>query len=169
MSRRIFKLSIALLLVLFVLAAPVAAGTTWTPYEGISYGTCEGPEGQSWISGDRVLHKRGGVSYWYDEVSDPRLSGPLVLTVNWNFQLTAPPVFGYGPEWGTMRISNEGGYWEGHWVGERTEEGYSYITAVLHGYGDYQGLQARTDYVHETTDPSVPFTVHGVVMNPGGK
>jgi hypothetical protein len=71
--------------------------------------------------------------------------------------------------WGTFRIENEEGYWEGSWVGERTEvQGFSYIRGVLHGHGAYEGLQARAEYVRESPDPTAPFTVHGMVMEPGG-
>lgn len=70
--------------------------------------------------------------------------------------------------WGTFIIENDDGTWEGSWVGKRIEQGRSYIRGVLHGHGDYEGLQARVDYVRESPDPTVPFTVHGVLMDPGG-
>ena len=54
-------------------------------------------------------------------------------------------------------------------MGERTElQGFSYIRGVLHGHGAYEGLQARAEYVRESPDPTAPFMVHGVIMEPGG-
>jgi hypothetical protein len=169
MSKRIFNLSVASLLVLVVLAAPVAAGTTRTEYAGTEYYGGPITGGRQWISGDGVLHIRGGEESYYDDVSDPRLSGDSVVTVNANFQFAEPPVFVYGQMWGTFRIENDGGYWEGHWVGERTEQGFSYIRTVLHGHGDYDGLLARAEYVREDPNPSAPFSVSGVIMDPGGE
>jgi hypothetical protein len=53
-------------------------------------------------------------------------------------------------------------------VGERTElQGFSYIRGVLHGHA-YEGLQVRVSYVRESPDPTAPFMVHGVIMEPGG-
>jgi len=71
--------------------------------------------------------------------------------------------------WGTFRIDNADGYWEGPWVGERTEQGHSIIRAVLHGYGDYEGLQARANYMREDPNPTAQFSVSGVVLDPGGE
>ena len=158
-----------MLIVLFILAAPVAAGTIRTEYEGEEYYVGPVSPGRQWVSGGGVLHIRGLQEAYEDVVDDPRLCGDAVVTANMNFRFASPPVFVYGPMWGTFRIDNHSGYWEGSWVGERTEsQGFSYIRAVLHGHGDYEGLQARVSYVRETPNPAAPFVVNGVVMDPGG-
>jgi hypothetical protein len=164
-----FLVLVAGLMVLSILAAPVQAGTIRTDYEGLE--DYVGPllPGRQWISEDGVLHIRGGQEAYRDEVDNPCLCGDTVVTLNANFHLADPPVFVYGPMWGTFRIENEGGYWEGSWVGERTElQGFSYIRGVLHGHGAYEGLQARAEYVRESPDPTASFAVHGMVMEPGG-
>jgi hypothetical protein len=102
-------------------------------------------------------------------VDDDRLCGDALVTINCNFQFAAPPVYVYGRMWGTERIENAGGYWEGHWVGERTEQGYSYIKAVLHGHGEYEGLLARVEYARESPFFTDPFSVSGVAMDRGGE
>jgi hypothetical protein len=157
------------LIVLSILAAPVAARTIRTEYVGLE--TFVGPlsPGRQWVSEDGILHIRGGQEAYRDEVGDPRLSGDVVVTFNVNFHFADPPVFVYGPMWGTLRLDNEGGYWEGSWTGERTkEQGFSTIRAVLHGHGGYEGLKARATYARESPDPSAPFVIQGVVMAPGG-
>lgn len=169
MSKRIFKLSVASLLVLLILVAPIAARTTRTEYVGTENYVGPVAAGRQWVSEDGVLHIRGGVEAYDDDVDDPRLCGDSLVTVNANFKLADPPVFVYGRMWGTFRIENDGGYWEGHWVGERTEEGFSYIRTVLHGHGGYEGLLARADYVREDPSPIAAFSVSGVVMDPGGE
>ena len=167
MKKRLVIL-VAGLIVLSILAAPVAARTTRTEYEGFEYFVDSLSPGLEWVSGDRVYHARGAQEAYEDVVSDPRLSGDLVVTINANFQLAAPPVYVYGPMWGTTRLDNEDGYWEGSWVGKRTEQGFSYIRVVMQGHGAYEGLQARADYARESPVFTDPFTVHGVLMDPGG-
>lgn len=169
MSRRIFKCSVASLLVFLILVAPVAARTTRTEYAGTENYAGPVAPGRQWVSEDGVLHIRGGQEAYCDDVSDSRLSGDSLVTLNANFHLAEPPVYVYGRMWGTFRIENDGGYWEGHWVGKRTQQGSSYIRTVLHGHGGYEGLLARAQYVRETPDPTAPFSVSGVVMNPGGR
>ena len=169
MNKRFFALPVAVLIVLFILAAPVAAGTIRTEYAGLDTPVESLSPGRQWVSGGRVLHIRGAQELYRDEVDDERLCGDAVVTANMNFHFADPPVFVYGPMWGTMRIDNDNGYWEGSWVGERTEsQGFSYIRATLHGHGDYEGLQARVSYVRGTPNPAAPFVVNGVVMDPGG-
>jgi hypothetical protein len=167
MRKRLFIL-VAGLIVLSILAAPVAAGTIRTDYEGFEYFVGPVSPGRQWVSEDGVLHMRGVQQAFQDDVSDPRVSGYVVLTLNGNLQFADPPVMFYGRMWGTARIDNDGGYWEGSFVGERTEQGFTYGHVVLHGHGAYEGLQARADFVREDPDPTAPSSIHGVVMEPGG-
>lgn len=167
MKKRLFIFAAALM-VLSILVVPAAAGTIRTPYEGYEYFVESLSSGWEWISEDGVYHIRGAQEAYEDVVSDPRLSGDLVVTINANFQLAVPPVYVYGPMWGTTRLDNEDGYWEGSWVGKRTEQGFSYIRVVMKGHGAYEGLQARADYARESPVFTDPFAVHGVVMEPGG-
>jgi hypothetical protein len=171
MNKRIFSLPTAalVLIVLSILAAPVAARTIRTEYEGVENYVGPLSPGRQWMSEDGVLHIRGGQEAYQDVVDDPRLSGDVIVTLNVNFHFADPPVMVYGPMWGTLRLDNDNGYWEGSWVGERTElQGFSYIRAVMHGHGSYEGLQARVSYVRESPDPTAPFVIHGVMMEPGG-
>jgi len=157
------------LIALTFLVVPAVAKAPRTEYEGVS--TC-GPvtDAQEWVSEGGVLHARDGNLVCDTVVDDDRISGEEQLTVNYNFKFTDPPVFIYGSMWGKIRLSNEDGYWEGSWVGQRTElDGFSYIRVVLHGYEAYEGLQARVDYIRESPDPEAPYQVYGVIMEPGGK
>jgi hypothetical protein len=164
-KKRVLAFAIVGLILVSVLAAPVAAETTWTEFEGWST-VQECPwcaPGRMWVSEDWVLHIRGMQEYYYNSFSDPRIAGYEVVTINVNMQL--PEV--YGPMWCTTRLENDDGYWESTAVGYRTAEGASYIHAVYHGHGAYEGLQARLDITRD--DPNAPFWVEGVIMDPGGK
>ena len=158
----------SLIAVAFVIV-PAAAATIRTDFSGGS--TCgQVMEAREWISDDGVLHARDGLITCTTVVDDDRYSGEEEVTINYNFQFAPSPVFVYGPMWGKIRVSNEGGFWEGSWVGQRTElQGFSYIQAVLRGFGDYEGLQARVDYIRLSPAPTAPYQVHGVIMDPGGK
>jgi hypothetical protein len=168
MKKRLFIL-VAGLIVLSILVAPVTARTIRTDYEGFEYYVDSLALGREWISEDGVYHVRGAQEAYEDVVNDPRLSGDTVVTINGNFHFADWPVIVYGPMWGTFRIDNDDGYWEGSWVGQRTEfGGFSYIRGVLCGHGAYEGLQARVSYVRESPVFTDPFVVHGVVMEPEG-
>jgi len=157
------------LIALATLVLPVAAKTTRTEFTGVSIG---GPvmDAREWISGDGVLHARDGWIAGFTDVSDNRYTGEELVTVNYNLHPAPAPVYIYGPMWGKLRLTNDNGYWEGTWVGERTaSDGFLYLRAVVHGHGDYEGLQARVDYVRLSPDPEEPYQVHGVIIEPGGK
>ncbi len=168
MKKRLLAVAVVGLILLSSLAAPVAAGTTWKEIHGLSANPTPVSPGRQWISEDGILHIRGGQEAYSDTVDDSRLSGDDLVTLNVNFQLAPPPVMAYGQMWGTSYIENAAGYWEGSWVGERTEQGFSYIRAVMHGHGAYKGLQARLEFARETPDTTAPFVIHGVIMEPGG-
>ena len=165
MKKRLLILLVCLTL-LSILAVPTAAKTTRTEYEGEEY--CYPMEGgQHWVSEDGVYHVRGAQSHCTDVTDDQRMSGYALITVNANFQFSDTGV--YGPMWGTVLVSNEGGHWEGTWTGKVTElEGSTYIRSVVFGHGDYEGLQARAKLVRESPNPADPYQIHGVIMDPGG-
>jgi len=141
---------------------PVSAQTIRTPYEGEE--VCGPVMGIDPLNFE--MHARNAWSYCTDETNDPRISGEVFVTINWNFKFITYP---YGPMWGTIRLSNDGGYWEGSWVGEITKlEGYSYIYAVMRGYGDYAGLQARATYFKDSPLSST-YQVTGIIIDPGGE
>ena len=83
---------------------------------------------------DGVMQIRG-IHATTDEVaSDPRVSGTGTIVGNVD-------VYGmHGPQWGTFRIENEGGAWEGTWRGVIYGGTVDTGTAWLVGSGDYDGL-----------------------------
>jgi hypothetical protein len=166
------KLTIVFLVSLIAMAflvAPVSAKTIRTPYVGSE--ECGGvitSDGREWFSEYDVYHVRNGTLECTDTVPDePRVSGDVFLTINWNFQFTTTHPF--GPMWGKIRLVNEGGYWEGIWVGKITElEGDSYIHSVMRGFGGYEGLQARANFFKDSSMSST-YQISGFIMDPGGE
>jgi hypothetical protein len=102
--------------------------------------------------------------------SDPRVSGDEVITLNIDMKLVDDPdVWATGRMWGTFRITNGGGTWEGTWVGWRDTRGFSYIEYVGSGRGGYAGLYIRVHNRHLTTDWSIPFSWTGYILDPHGE
>lgn len=93
-----------------------------------------------------------GVHATTDEVaSDPRVSGTGTLFANVDLYGMS------GPQWGTLRIENDGGAWEGTWRGVKYGGIVDSGSAWLVGSGDYEGLTyyysfrgGNTDLVLET-------------------
>ena len=152
------------LIALIVMVVPVSAQTTITPVEGEE--VCGPVMGIEFDPFD--LHARNGWMNCTDTIDgEPRLTGDVFLTVNWNFKFFN--YHPYGPMWGTVHLENEDGYWEGTWVGEITKlEGESYINSVLRGHGDYEGLQARLSYFKDSPMSST-YQISGFIMDPGGE
>jgi len=149
---------------LSLMVVPAAAKTIKTEYDGES--ECGDIVGTDvWFSDDGVMHGRGGEMLCMDYVSDDRLDGLEKVIINYNFRFTPYP---YGPMWGTLSITNEDGSWRGTWVGKIFQaDGSSTVFAVLHGYGDYEGLQARATYYKDAGE--MDYQISGVIMEPGGE
>jgi len=119
--------------------------------------------------GDNNYHIRGLVQkFMFTASSDPRISGEIVVVINANFQFMPPPVLASGPMWGTFRISNASGYWEGTWSGSRKENGFSYFHLVGHGGDGYGSLEIKMDGERLTPDPTQPETYVGLIIETGG-
>jgi len=106
--------------------APIDPGTTTTL-----------PNGKTLIEGFRAE--------WYDEASDPRVTGKTFWDAN---QLLDES--GNGKYWGTTEliVDNDGGKWKMEWGGSLTNGGTVGIAKVLGTgiEGDVKGLTARWIY-----------------------
>lgn len=171
MSNRVRSLAIVLfvLALLFLAVYPVTARATKTYFTATETWVEDlSPGKESFPGGDRY-HVRGAVSRFAFEASDPRLGNAEDLVIiNANFRFVPEPVFVTGKMWGKFRITNEGGYWEGSWTGERDENGYSYFNYVGSGGGGYQGLKLRMRGERLNPDPTVPESFWGYIIEPGG-
>lgn len=82
---------------------------------------------------DGNMHIRGGILLADEWATDPRLVGDNTIVLNANLGAD-----GTGPMWGTFRIENEDGGWEGTFAGHFGGEWYN---AVGDGFGDYDGMK----------------------------
>jgi len=169
MKKLSFLLKVGLLLtVLLASALPAQAEAVKTEFTGssalmglIDPGVETHPDGN--------VHVRGLTLLYFDDLSDPRVSGFDTVVVNYNMRTVSPPAFITGPMWGTLHIENEGGYWDGTWTGVRDEEGFAYLRGVAHGHGGYEGLKATYDLTRLSPDPNGSFDVTGTIIEPQGE
>jgi len=147
-------------------AAPTAAATptsTPTPVpttDGVGPEFVNGTEvisvqtyGTSVQAGD-VVQMRGVVATTVDTMNDARVTGTGVIHGE-NDSYGA-----VGPQWGTYRLENAEGAWEGTWTGALWGDGIvSDVTAWLVGSGAYEGY---TYYFHARG--ANPMKVDGIVF-----
>ena len=94
-----------------------------------------------------------------DSMSDPRVSGHAVLT---NSYLTGSEDM-TGVQWGQYTLTNDGGAWEGEWIGFYEPPGNDInemvgrenATVWASGTGDYEGWSYVADYTGDLTALSV--------------
>ena len=109
------------------------------------------------------------------EMSDPRLSGDATVdeygdVFDSETRTKVELGEGYGFEWGTMRIVNEAGAWEGSWIASstiaetETEDAVSPILLV--GSGAYDGLSAILYEVNADwgDGPNGPDSLDGTIF-----
>jgi hypothetical protein len=155
---------LASLMMLAVVVIPVSARTNWTAFDGTLTKVSDLPGGNEWYSKDfTMVFCRNLRERYTMDVDDTRLDGIYDLTFSANFHITDPPAIVYGPIWGNIHLSNDGGYWVGRIAGSRTEQGYNYLFGVLHGHGGYEGMLAHVYYSRETTGLYDVITVRGYI------
>jgi len=142
-----------------------AAAATSTPFLGTSTFVSESGGVPSFPDGR--FHIRDFEQVSNDVVSDPRVSGTDTIIVNFNFRVVPPPVSFSGPMWGTFHVENSGGWWDGTWTGVRDENGFAFVDGVGHGGGGYEGLHGRWHFERLSPNPYAPWSIEGVILDPG--
>ena len=97
-----------------------------------------------------VLEARDLVWVYENVMSDERVSGTSTVTINYDMYPA-----GIADMWGTTVLTNDGGTWEGEWVGSIHNDGTHTTYETLTGTGDYAGL--RFSYFTVFGDPSGEF------------
>jgi hypothetical protein len=120
---------------------------------GVSSLTVTKP-GTETVVGD-VTQLRGQEMVDSGPMNDPRLVGTSHLTLN-------ADIYGaVGSEWGTTRIENAGGAWEGTWTGAAWNTGSATtVSGWLVGSGAYAGY---TYYFH-AFGASNPYQMEGIIF-----
>lgn len=102
---------------------------------------------------------KGGMFEYYDEASDPRVTGKLIFTINGVFDNTFSGKFK-----GTGELTTKiGGSWDMKIVGERIATKGSFAKVVGHGKGVLEGLIAHWKYTRLEPEKD-DFTFEGFIV-----
>jgi hypothetical protein len=138
--------------------APVSFGPV-TVVSGTS--DCADPNPTWTTDQDGTLHARNQPVECTDKTNDPRVNGSHIA--NWNMdvwgditQSTAA-----GVQWGTVRIENTGGTWEGRFSGVASlPQPGDTIAEWYRGTGDYEGLT----YFESVTGVCCTYVIRGQIF-----
>lgn len=137
-QKRLILTILVSLAALLLYVAPIAAQATVTKITETESCIPTNP-GTTWTFPDGNIHIRGMVLQCEDVASDPRVTGSNTVMMNANWDTNS-----LGPMWGTWRLVNEGGVWEGTWEGMMTTSG-SQIHITGKGQGSYEGWKLWLD------------------------
>ena len=138
-----------------VASGPVAFGPV-TEITGT--GTCPTADlGKSTTDANGVTHYRGGTFVCSVTTDDPRVDG--TETASWNMDLWGTAENGALVQWGTARLENDGGVWEGTGSGVYSSDRGDIIAFWYKGTGGYAGLG-----YFELWTGKEPWTLRGQVF-----
>jgi hypothetical protein len=150
-------------------ATPTPAPTLPTP-AAVTYGpvtlvtganTCPGLNPDFSQDPDGTWHVRDLTVECTDETDDPRVSGTHTASWNMDFWGTPAQGVGAGVQWGTVRLENAGGAWEGRLSGVYSSGPGDTIVIWYKGTGGDAGLA-----YFELLTGSDPWKIQGQI-SPG--
>jgi hypothetical protein len=108
---------------------------------------------------DGTMHVRKLTVECVDTTDDPRVSG--THTATWNMDIWGNPYAGSaaGVQWGTVRLENAGGGWEGRLSGVYSSVAGDSIVVWYKGTGGYAGWAYR-----ELVTGTGPWTIQGQIF-----
>jgi hypothetical protein len=118
---------------------------------------CNPPDATVTTGPGDTQHSRGGSVACTDRANDPRVSG--TFTATWNADRWGSPIPSALVQWGTARMVNAGGAWEGRYTGVYSGNRGDLITYWWTGTGGYAGLT----YFAQTTGFS-PWPIQGMIF-----
>jgi hypothetical protein len=109
------------------------------------------------------LYIRGAVLSGNDTTTDPRVTGESIFGLDaiWD------RVRYTGQMWGSLRIANSEGEWNGYWQGTNGSSDQNIITSVVAtavGSGAYKGLLARWTYSGIDVDQTHKISISGFIV-----
>lgn len=121
--------------------APMASPlpTAWGPAVLVTgLESCGGSSGPVTTDPSGENHGRSDTLMCTDTASDPRVSG--IASGPFNYDAWGTQENGASVVWGTIRLVNAGGAWEGRYTGAYTSETGDMISVWYTGIGGYAGL-----------------------------
>jgi len=109
--------------------------------------------------GTSVQHSRNGTAKCTDTTNDPRVSGDYTATWNMDYWGTPDDTNGAIVQWGTARLVNAGGAWEGRATGVYSSDRGDTIVTWWTGSGGYSGLT-----FFDLVTGKGPWTIQGQIF-----
>ena len=113
-------------------ATPIVYGPATVVY---GMASCNVTWGTTTTGADGTAHVRGGLVQCTHASNDPRVSGTEESSFNGDGWANAAIVL-----WGTSRITNQGGTWEGTYTGANSDATGDIVIWWFKGTGEYAGL-----------------------------
>jgi hypothetical protein len=135
------SIRMAAVVAVLALATSLVAVRVGSPDESVTPGAA-GPAG-NWVTvtGTQEMQvSSAGHGSGTRTMSDPRVDGDVAITWLAVMEPGNPEYDNY-PLWGTTTITNDGGTWQGQWVGFRDDGGLHHVMEWFEGTGDYEGLR----------------------------
>jgi hypothetical protein len=155
-------------------AAPTVAPGPATPEptpEPYDYGpativegteACDTKEGTETIAADGTKQSRGWILTCVDTSNDPRVTGPV--TYSWNYDMWGSDSRFAHVQWGSGRLENAGGAWEGTYSGSFSTANGDVILFWFEGRGGYEGLAYGMWAVLPLDEVAWTYPVKGIVF-----
>lgn len=138
---------------------PIAYGPA-VVVEGIESCTTSG--GTESTDPDGTTHSRGTVLTCTDTSNDPRVSGTVSYT--WNYDLWGSGSQFAHVQWGAGRLENAGGAWEGTYTGSFSSVNGDVLLFWFKGTGGYEGLSYGMWAVLSLAEAAWTYPVRGVIF-----
>lgn len=123
---------------------------------------CAATEGTETVSEDGTTQSRDWVLTCIDTSNDPRVSGPV--TYSWNYDMWGSGTEFAHVQWGSGRLENAGGAWDGTLTGSFSTKNGDVILFWFEGTGGYEGLSYGMWAVLPTAEAGWTYPVKGIIF-----
>ncbi|MCU0506631.1 MAG: hypothetical protein MUE82_12860, partial [Chloroflexi bacterium] len=123
---------------------------------------CDTTEGTETVTEDGTKQSRGWILTCTDTSNDPRVTGPV--TYSWNYDMWGGGMEFAHVQWGSGRLENAGGAWDGTLTGSFSTKNGDVILFWFEGTGGYEGLSYAMWAVLPTAEAGWTYPVKGLVF-----
>ena len=123
---------------------------------------CDVKEGTETVTEDGTRQNRGWILTCVDTNNDPRVTG--TATYSWNYDMWGSGMEFAHVQWGSGRLENAGGAWEGTLTGSFSTANGDVILFWFEGTGGYEGLSYGMWAVLPTAEAGWTYPVKGLIF-----
>jgi hypothetical protein len=152
-------------------AVPGPATSTEPTPEPFDYGpativagteACAVEDGTETVAADGTRQSRGWILTCTDTSNDQRVSGPVTYT--WNYDMWGSGMQFAHVQWGSGRLENADGAWDGTLTGSFSTKNGDVILFWFEGTGRYEGLSYAMWAVLPTAEAGWTYPINGIIF-----